>query len=123
MNRSLAATIFGATLIVLALAAPFAAGADEATSSSLIVKLVVGLSPEQQAAVIARNGGIQTSSIPALRLHIIEVAAADFAATLARYHADPQVVSAEENKLRKSGAVPSDALYTSQWALPKIGWD
>src|SRR5665811_1998867 len=42
-------------------------------TSSLIVKLVPGLSTADQEAVILRNGGTQTSSVPALRLHTIEV--------------------------------------------------
>ena len=37
------------------------------------MKLVDGLSPELQADVIARNGGLERSVIPALRLHVIDV--------------------------------------------------
>jgi hypothetical protein len=92
-------------------------------TSSLMVKLVEGLSPEEQAAVIVRNGGIETSSIPALRLHIVEIATADLNATLLKYQADPQVVNAEVNQTRQAEAAPSDPFYASQWALPKIGWD
>src|SRR5437667_11878149 len=101
---------------------PLAASAQSATSS-LLVKLAAGLSPEQQAEVIARNGGLEISSIPALRLHVIQVAPADLPQVLPRYQADPQVVSAEENKTRQSQAFPTDPLYSNQWALAKIGWD
>jgi len=38
-------------------------------TTSLIVKLVGGLLPEEQADVIASNGGIEISTVPALRLH------------------------------------------------------
>src|SRR5262245_38187964 len=92
-------------------------------TSSIIVKMVAGLTAEEQAAVIARNGGVEVSSIRALRLHVIQVAPDQLVDTLAKYKADPQVVSAEANKLRKSEAIPADVLYTSQWALPKIGWE
>src|SRR5437762_5776718 len=92
-------------------------------TSSLLVKLVDGLSVQQQAQVIARNGGLEISSIPALRLHVIQVAPADLPQILARYQADPQVVNAEENKTRQSQAFPADPLYPNQWSLPKIGWD
>src|SRR5437667_790422 len=92
-------------------------------SSSLLVKLIDGLAPDQQAAVIAHNGGIEISSIPALRLHVIQVAPADLPQVLAKYQADPQVVNAEENKTRQSQAFPTDPLYSNQWSLPKIGWD
>src|SRR5437667_11218661 len=92
-------------------------------SSSLLVKLIDGLAPDQQAEIIARNGGIEISSIPALRLHVIQVAPADLPQVLAKYQADPQVVNAEENKTRQSQAFPTDPLYSNQWSLPKIGWD
>src|SRR2546425_11315342 len=92
-------------------------------TSSLLVKLVDGLSAQEQADVIARNGGVEISSIPALRLHVIQVAPADLPQVLANYQADPQVVNAEENKTRQSQAFPADPLYTNQWSLPKIGWD
>src|SRR5262245_8329527 len=99
---------------------PPAASAQNATSS-LLVKLAVGLSPAQQAEVIARNGGVELSSIPAIRLHVIEVANADLLPVLANYQADPQVFSAEENKTRQSQAFSVQPLYQNQWSLPKIG--
>src|SRR3989442_2569154 len=92
-------------------------------TSSLLVKLVDGLSAEEQADVIARNGGVEISSIPALRLHVIQVAPADLPQVVANYQADSQVVNAEENKTRQSQAFPTDPLYPNQWALAKIGWD
>ena len=42
-------------------------------TSSLLVKLISGLSPAEQGAVITRNGGNEVNSIVALRLHVIEV--------------------------------------------------
>ena len=66
-------------------------------TSSLIVKLAVGLSVSDQAAVIARNGGVEKSTVPALRLHVIEVDANQLDQVLASYQADPQVVRAEAN--------------------------
>jgi len=103
------------------LVVPLAASA-QSTAPSLIVKLVSGLSPEEQAAVFARNGGIKTSSIAPLRLHVVEVPADQLAAIRSSYQADPQVESVEENRARSSEAIPSDALYLNQWALPRIGW-
>src|SRR5881397_862077 len=78
-------------------------------TSSLLVKLVDGLSVQEQADVIARNGGVEISSIPALRLHVIQVAPADLPQVVANYQADPQVVNAEENKTRQSQAFPTDS--------------
>ena len=112
-----------AVLCALLLAFTSLSANAQSTGSSLLVKLAAGLSPAQQAEVIARNGGIEISSIPALRLHVIQVAPADLPQILARYQADPQVVNAEENKTRQSQAFPADPLYPNQWSLPKIGWD
>ena len=92
-------------------------------ASSLLVKLVSGLSANEQAAVIARNGGTETSAIPALRLHVVQVLIVELANTLARYEADPQVQHVEENRVRRSEMLSNDEHAVSQWALPQIGWD
>ena len=62
--------------------APSVAPAQQAapTVSSVLVKLVSGLTAIEQAAVIARNGGVEVRSVPALRLHVIEVATAELSA-------------------------------------------
>jgi hypothetical protein len=91
--------------------------------SSLIVKMIAGLTADQQAAVIARNGGVETSTVPALRLHVVEVGADQLPQALAKYQADVQVARVEVNAVRQSNTVPSDPLYPQQWALPRIGWD
>jgi subtilisin family serine protease len=93
------------------------------STSSLIVKVVAGLTADQQAAIVGRNGGTVTSSIAALRLLVVSMASKDVDAALARYLSDPQVQNAELNKTRVSEAAPTDPLYSSQWALGKIGWD
>jgi subtilisin family serine protease len=100
-----------------------ATNATAADTVSLVVKLVDGLSPTEQAAVIARNGGVETSSVPALRLHVVTIAAAVQPLVLQNYQADAQVVSIEVNKTRKAEATPTDANYGVQWALSKIGWE
>src|SRR5690348_7008529 len=82
--------IFAVLCALLLSFIPLAASAQSA-ASSLLVKLVDGLSPELQANVIARNGGVERSVIPALRLHVIDVPTSDLAAVRANYQADPQV--------------------------------
>ena len=112
--------------LVLALSGallPSSAGAQAVATSSLIVKLVSGVSADQHAAIVARNGGTITSSIAALRLLIVSVPSEELTAALTSYQADPAVQNAEVNKVRVSEAIPSDALYGNQWALPRIGWD
>src|SRR2546428_79674 len=96
---------------------------DPPLPSSLIVKLASGLSADEPAAIIDRNGGIEVSAIPALRLHVVEVPTDQLDQILANYRADPQVVRAEVNNTRKATAIPSDPLYPNQWALPRINWD
>src|SRR4051812_21329110 len=91
--------------------------------TSLIVKLAAGLTSDQQATLIARDGGTETKAIAPLRLHVIEVDDADADATLANYRGDDQVVSAELDKTRAVGTTPGDFAYGNQWSLPKIGWD
>ena len=91
--------------------------------SAMIVRLAAGLSLADQATVIARYGGVETSSIPVLRMHMIEVPSATIADALLGYRADPQVVSAELDKTRAAETAPSDPAYPDQWALPRIGWD
>src|SRR4030095_9695371 len=111
-------------LLVLPLLLAFSASAQTVpATSSLLVKLVPGLSAEQEANVIARNGGITLSSIPALHLYVVAVPASEGGVAAARYQADPQVQHVEANKTRVSESIPSDPLYGNQWYLPRIGWD
>jgi hypothetical protein len=124
--RTRLTTIALATIILFAGLVSSAAVAQTtptASTSSLIVKVIAGLTADQHAAIVGRNGGTVTSSIPTLRLLVVSVPQDEAAATLARYQADAQVQSAEANKVRVSESMPSDALYANQWALPRIGWD
>jgi len=95
--RAHSTVIFAGVCALLLAFIPLAASA-QGTGASLLIKLVDGLSPELQADVIARNGGIERSVIPALRLHVIDVLPSELAAVRANYQADPRVVSVEENR-------------------------
>ena len=97
---------------------PFAALANGGTSS-LIIKLVDGLSPAEQAAVIARNGGVEKSSVPALRMHVVDVPTAQLDAIRHSYESDPQVVRVEVNQTRQAEATPSDPFYSSRMGASK----
>jgi subtilisin family serine protease len=117
----------GAAIFLSGVLAPSKSFAQPATeppaTASIIVKLAVGLSVDEQGAVIAQNGGARTSTVAALRLHVVEVSADQLDQTIANYRGDPRVVRAELNKVRQSNALPSDPFYSQQWALPRIGWD
>jgi len=91
--------------------------------STIIVKFAPGLSSDDHQGAITRNGGTKKGEIGKLGLHIIEVPTAQRDAMLAKYKKDSQVSHAEPNRQRQSDRTPSDALYASQWGLPKIGWD
>ena len=101
---------------------PTATPANEPTTS-LIVRLVAGLSLAEQQQVIARNGGVESSSVPVLRMHFIDVPDSTVAEAIQRYQSDPQVSSVERDKVRQAEGTPTDPSYAEQWALPQIGWD
>ena len=98
--------VVGALLTLSLVLAPYTiTTAQEPTVSSLLVKLMPGLSPAQQADVIARNGGVLTSSVEPLRLHVVTVLTADLTTVLARYYADPEVQHVETDTWRQFGTV------------------
>jgi hypothetical protein len=94
--------------ILVAVISPLTVSAQEAPVSSLLVRLVPGLSPAQQADVIARNGGIETSTVLALHLHVVAVATADLTTVLARYQADPLVQHVELKTTWQSETLRAD---------------
>ena len=96
---------------------------DLSTAANLIVKLVAGLSPDEQAAVILSHGGVETSAIDVLRLHMVAVAPDTVDETVAALAADPTVVSVDIDLPRAAEAIPNDPDYAEQWALPLIGWE
>src|SRR5207244_1943367 len=59
------------------------------TSASFIVKLANGLSADEQQAVIARDGGTETASVAALRLHTIETSGDTLDQIINNYQSDP----------------------------------
>ena len=96
---------------------------EAAPVTSLIVRMAQGLTVEQQQAAIERNGGLLKSSIPQLRMYVVEVPSADTEAVMQSYAQDPAVAKVELNTKRKVEWLPDDAMLSDQWALPKIGWD
>ena len=116
--------------VLLALQAPVLAGAADVVpppapgaTTSLLVKMVSGLSDSDQQAVITRDGGVESSVIAPLRLHVVDIDSSQLADVQQRYASDPQVQRVEVEKTREAQAVPSDTDYGQQWALPQIGWD
>src|SRR5512132_216897 len=92
-------------------------------TTSIIVQARAGLSQTEQADIIARNGGVETSSILVLRLHVVEVPADRVGQYLNAYQGDPDVESADKDRVREAEGAPNDSAYGQQWALPQIGWD
>ncbi len=117
-----AASVVLASLLVIGLSSVGMSQETPATAS-LIVRTVRDCRWRQQEDVIQRNGGQITSSIPQLRMYVIEVPEADAETIAQAYADDPQVASVEFNTTRKVEWLPNDELIGSQWDLPKIGWD
>ena len=102
---------------------PPVAPAPPLATTSLLIKMVAGLSDVDQQAVVARDGGVESSVIVPLRLHVVDVDINLLAETQQRYASDPQVQRVSVEKTREAQGVPSDTDYGQQWALPQIGWD
>jgi subtilisin family serine protease len=96
---------------------------DLSTAAHLIVKLVAGLSLEEQAEVITSHGGVESSVIGVLRLHMVAVAPDTVDDSVAAFASDPAVLSVDLDLPRAAEGVPNDPDYADQWALPLIGWD
>src|SRR6476660_10144939 len=105
-------------------AAPSAPSSPAVTNyASLIVRTVPGLTDADVAAAIAAGGGTEVSSVPALRLHVVQVDAATVADSIAAFSADARVESVDRDRTRDAAATPNDPAYPDQWSLPQIGWD
>ena len=96
---------------------------EPAATETILVRLRDGLTEAEQADAISRGGGVEVSSIPALRLHVVAVPQGTVAEHLDAYRADPDVESAERDRIRDITGTPSDPAYGDQWSLPLIGWD
>jgi Chitobiase/beta-hexosaminidase C-terminal domain/Bacterial Ig-like domain len=84
-----------------------------------IVTFSSGTSATEQSAALANAGASDVSTIPALRMHVVD--ASDAAVTA--LHADPAIEAVEADQVRNVQAAPSDPGYSSQWSLSRIGWD
>ena len=111
------------TMLIVGGSSGMAGAAGQTATTSIVVKMVKGLTAAEQAAVIARDGGTEKSVIPALRLHVITAPTAGLPLLLKDYQGDPQVESVEVNKSRKAETLADDQHIGVQWTLPKIGWD
>jgi hypothetical protein len=90
---------------------------------TLIVKMAKGLTVSHAQTVLRGHGATPKAAVSQLDLHVIEVPAPAAEAITSALQHDAEVVRVEGDRTRKWQSVPSDTLYPSQWALPKIGWD
>src|SRR5207247_6735343 len=77
-------------------------------SASLIVQTVAGLTDTDIADAIAAGGGTEVPSIPALRLHVVDVDAATLATSIAEHRAAPPVAPVHRDRPRHSAATPTE---------------
>jgi hypothetical protein len=108
---------------LMAVAAPRAAALQKPEMKTFIVKMKRGLTQAQQRGAVIGRGGAPKGSISKLDLQVIEVPAVAADAIKKALQDDASVVRVDENHQRRFQSTPSDALYTEQWALPKIGWE
>jgi subtilisin family serine protease len=98
--------------------------AQPAPNVKILVKTSRGLTEAQGQAALRGHGAAVKKSIPKLDLHVIEVPAQAADAMTKALKADTKnIARVETERTRKAQGVPSDTLYPTQWALPKIGWD
>ncbi|HET9218437.1 MAG TPA: Ig-like domain-containing protein [Terriglobia bacterium] len=95
----------------------------EGATTTLIVKMIQGVSPADAEATIIRHGGTLKSSIAPLRMYVAEVPVEATETIITNLQKDPNVERVEIEQSRKVSAVPTDALYSTQWSLSKIKWD
>ena len=104
--------------------APSPTSAQPAPKVTLLVKTARGLTEAQAQAALRGHGGAIKKSIPKVDLHVIEVPAQAADAITKAMKADSKNIARVETEwTRKAQGIPSDTLYPTQWALPKIGWD
>ncbi len=89
----------------------------------MIVKTARGLTQAQGRSAVTSHGATVRKSVPALNLQVIEVPAATADAVIAAMKKDSSIARVETDRTRRVQSMPSDTLASSQWALPKIGWD
>jgi hypothetical protein len=95
-------------------------GQDKQT---FIIKIAKGISQAEGQASARRHGGTPKGSIAQLGMIVVEVPGAAAEAFTKNLQGDAAIERVEANHTRKLSATPSDSMYESQWALPKIAWD
>ncbi|HEY4450987.1 MAG TPA: S8 family serine peptidase, partial [Solirubrobacteraceae bacterium] len=77
------------------------------------------ISGAEQDAALADAGASEVSTIAALRMHVVDATEAAVTAL----NANHVVQAVEADQVRNIQGAPSDPSYSSQWSLPRIGWD
>jgi subtilisin family serine protease len=123
-RRRVVAVLVAATLpvpvVALSISSAPGASADEATVT-LLVQVDPSMPADEQDLVV--DSGTEVSVIESLGLHEVVVDAASAPAVLDSYNGDELVVSASVDVTRQIDGTATDPDYSSQWALPKIGWE
>jgi YVTN family beta-propeller protein/VCBS repeat-containing protein len=94
-----------------------------AATARYIVAFSLGASAGQRAAALAAGSEATTiSTIPALRLAVVDFPATRAGAAAHNMRERAGVERVELDRGRSVAAAPSDPRYTEQWSLPMIGW-
>jgi len=99
----------------------------EAVPNQVLVRFKDGVLPQHMASSLQMAGAMDSGPLfegAERPLHLVQVR--DLAQALPRLQADPNVLYAEPNRVRKAVGAPNDPLYSQQWGLQRIhaegGW-
>ena len=87
--------------------------------TSYIVTFARATSVDAWPSIVEALGGSVDATVPALRIALIHLPDSIAAQALV---AAPGVVRVEEDQTRTAEGIPSDAMFSDQWALQRIGW-
>jgi thermitase len=96
-------------------------------ADELLVQTKAGVAKEKFEAVLGMLGATTVEEIPQISVKKIKVPPQALEKVKAALAKHPHVKFVEQNYLARSGSIPNDPSYPSQWHLPKIaapsGWD
>src|SRR5207237_793526 len=96
-----------------------AISAPSPVAGSYIVAFKTGTSDAEQSSAVAGAGAKDISAISQLRIHVVDASEAQVSELMA----SSAVERVEADRVRGVQAAPGDPAYSSQWSLPRVGWD
>ena len=123
LGRRAAITLTAVVACVAGLVTPVPLAAADEPTTTLLVLVDPSLPAPEQEAAIADGPGDASSVAAALGLLEVVVGTDDAPAALDAYSADEAVLAVASDLTRHVSGSATDPEYSSQWALPQIGWE